>query len=74
LPASGCITADPIPPSTISPASTQIDGESVANESATTTASTALGMNYQRPCLSVYAPKSGCTTELIRYQMNPIAP
>ncbi len=45
-----------------------------AQDTPTTVSDTANGRNHQRPLVSVNAPNSGCTMELIRYQRNPMAP
>src|ERR1700680_4522288 len=73
-PASGCITADPRPPSTRSGRSTAIDDAAGVADTAIAVSATDAGKNHHCPRRSLYAPTSGWAIELVRYQTNASAP
>src|SRR3984885_109923 len=73
-PASGCITADPMPPSTTHATSAGSDVAAGVAEIATAVSATDDGKNHQRPRRSLYAPTIGCAIELVRYHANASAP
>ena len=74
FPASGCMIAEPMPPTTINAPNSQSEEIVPAAEMHSVVANTAAGRNHQRPCLSEYAPANGCTIELARYQTKTNAP
>src|ERR1700681_1066394 len=80
-PASGCITAEPSPPTATHanrvPSDSPTDGIDAAagaTEIATAVSATDAGKNHTRPRRSLYAPTSGCAIELVTYQPNASAP
>ncbi len=52
LPASGCMTADPSPPTTMQSASPAIECTIPLSETPAIVSAIAAGMNHQRPCRS----------------------
>ena len=66
--------AEPMPAPMMQSTSGQMDVTLPAIEMPVTVSVTAIGSTHQRPYLSVYAPNSGCTIELVTYQRKTSAP
>src|SRR5581483_12132776 len=73
-PASGCITAEPSPPTITHATSTTSERAAGVADTPIAVSATDAGKNHQRPRRSLYAPTSGCAIELVRYQTNASAP